>query len=260
MNNQLLNYKTYGDKATPCIFIVHGLFGCLDNWMSLAKKWSDTFYVVAIDVRNHGKSFHSEDMSFESLSQDIVNIMNEENISKINLLGHSMGGKIAMDFASNFPEKLIKLIIADVAPYAYNPHHNEVFEMIDKVNLTICKSRAETEAQIRLYLQEESTILFMTKNITRNEETMEFEWKFNAPVLEKNYSYLIQRIAPKGFDGQVLFVGGENSLYISQGTSEYIADLYPNYQLEFISNAGHWLHADNPVEFYQTVTHFLTIN
>jgi esterase len=255
--SKLLNYKSYGDKQSPCLFIVHGLFGCLDNWMSLAKKWSEMYYVIAIDVRNHGKSFHSDDMSFESLSLDILNILDTENILKINMVGHSMGGKIVMDFAATYPEKLNKLIVADVAPYSYNPHHNDVFEMIDKVDLTICKSRAETEAQIRMYLDVESTVLFMTKNVHRNEETMAFEWKFNASVLERNYPYLIQRIPSKGFVGQVLFVGGENSDYISQGTSEHIADLYPNYQLEFISNAGHWLHADNPVEFYNTITNFI---
>lgn len=257
---ELVNYKTFGDKSNPSLMIVHGLFGCLDNWMSLAKIWATSFYVITLDVRNHGKSFHDSDMSFETICSDLINILDKESITKTHLIGHSMGGKIAMEFAANFPERLDKLIIADVAPYEYSPHHNDVFYMLEKVDLHMCESRHDTETQIRRYLDKNSIVQFMSKNITRNEETMKFEWKFNLPILKENYPYLIQRIPQKGFKGSVLFIGGEESKYISHSTSELIPDLYPNYELEFIRDAGHWLHADKPTEFYETVSKFISNN
>jgi len=257
MNTELLNYKTYGEYRENPLLIVHGLFGSLDNWMSLAKNWASKHFVIIVDVRNHGKSFHSDKMDFEDLTKDLLNVLDKENIEKTHLLGHSMGGKIAMEFAGNYPERLKKLIIVDVAPYPYKPHHSDVFNMLHKVDLGSCESRADIENQIRQYIKSEPVVQFMSKNIKRNEENLNFEWKFNLSVLDREYIYLIQRVAQRGFTGEVLFIGGENSQYITKETSEHIFELYPNFELEFVSNAGHWVHADNPQEFYSKVNDFI---
>lgn len=253
-----LNYKLYGERSRPCLVIIHGLFGSLDNWMSLAKKWSESFLVITLDLRNHGRSFHSKDMLFEDMTQDLLDILEYENISKINLVGHSLGGKVAMEFAANHPEYLLNLVVVDVAPYAYNPHHNDVFTMLESVVPSSFESRQRIEEAIRNYNLGEDVVQFMSKNIRRNENTHIFEWKFNLKILKKQYEYLITRIPSKGFHGPVLFIAGERSHYISKETSQLIFDLYPNFELEIVSKAGHWVHADNPDEFSNKIIHFIT--
>lgn len=254
---ELVHYKTYGSPSNPSLLIIHGLFGSLDNWQSLAKKWSDIFYVITIDVRNHGKSFHSNDMSFEAMSMDIIHLLAVENISQAHIIGHSMGGKIAMDFASIYPQMVNHLIVADVAPYQYSPHHRDVFEMLDAIDLTLYSSRQEIDIAIRQFIDKDSIVQFMNKNIRRDEDTLEFKWKFNLPVLKRNYAYLIERIPPKMYAGKTLFIAGQSSDYITKETSIHIPDLFPNYELEIVSNAGHWLHADNPIDFYEKINRFL---
>lgn len=258
MSQELLNYKTFGDLKNQGLLIIHGLFGSLDNWLTLAKAWSSEYYVITIDVRNHGKSFHSNDMAFESINEDIKRVLQKENILNTSIIGHSMGGKIAMEFAAKYPENVNKLIIADVAPFPYEPHHRDIFEMMDAIDLSLFNSRNEIEKEIKKFIIQEGVVQFILKNIKRNEESLIFEWKFNQKVLKENYLYLIQRVVEKGFNGNVLFIGGEHSKYVTKETSEKIFELYPNVEIDFVSNAGHWLHADNPKEFYAKVSTFLS--
>jgi len=252
-----LHYKITDNFSKPVLMIVHGLFGSLDNWQSLAKKWSESFRVISVDVRNHGRSFHSDDMKFESLVNDLYCIIGHENVKKLHLLGHSMGGKIAMEFAAIYPDIIDRLIIADVAPYPYPPHHTEVFDMLQAIDLSSLSSRVEIEKEVRNRIDSESVIQFMMKNIRRNEISLTFEWKFNLSVLSRDYLYLIQRLPSQGFNGHTLFIGGEESKYITKETSLYLFDLYPKAVLEYVANAGHWVHADNPSEFYDKVTSFI---
>jgi pimeloyl-ACP methyl ester carboxylesterase len=252
-----INYKIAGAEHPETLLIIHGLFGSLDNWQSLAKKWSETYGVITIDVRNHGRSFHSDTMHFDQLTLDILEILNRENIDKVSLIGHSMGGKIAMEFAGSYPEKVQKLIIVDVAPYEYAPHHSDVFEALDQVDLTHASDRKDIEQQVRQWIHSESVVQFIMKGVRRNEETMQFEWKFNYPILKNEYLYLIQRIPEKGFDGPTLFIGGSKSQYLTKETSERIFDLYPMSSIEFVEGAGHWVQAEKPEEFYQIVHQFL---
>jgi pimeloyl-ACP methyl ester carboxylesterase len=252
-----LHYKITDNFSKPVLMIVHGLFGSLDNWQSLAKKWSESFRVISVDVRNHGRSFHSDDMKFESLVNDLYSIIGHENVKKLHLLGHSMGGKIAMEFAAIYPDIIDRLIIVDVAPYPYPPHHTEVFDMLQAIDLSSLSSRVEIEKEVRNRIDNESVIQFMMKNIRRNEISLTFEWKFNLSVLSRDYLYLIQRLPSQGFNGHTLFIGGEESKYITKETSLYLFDLYPKAVLEYVANAGHWVHADNPSEFYDKVTSFI---
>ncbi len=253
----LLHYKITDNFSKPVLMIIHGLFGSLDNWQSLAKKWSESFRVISVDVRNHGRSFHSDDMKFESLVIDLHRIIGHESVKKLHLLGHSMGGKIAMEFAAIYPDLIDSLIIVDVSPYPYPPHHTEVFDMLQAIDLRSLSSRVEIEKEVRNRIDNESVIQFMMKNIRRNESTLTFEWKFNLSVLSRDYLYLIQRLPSQGFNGRTLFIGGEESKYITKETSLYLFDLYPKAILEYVSNAGHWVHADNPSEFYDKVTSFI---
>lgn len=256
--DSIIHYKALGNKSKPCLMIVHGLFGTLDNWQSLARKWAENFYVISVDVRNHGRSFHSDTMRIEDCALDLWKVLKKEEIVHCHLLGHSMGGKIAMEFAAQYPENLNSLIVVDVAPYPYPPHHADVFEMLQNIRLNQYLDRDQIEEAIRHYLEGEGVVQFMMKNIRRNAVTNQFEWKFNSKVLERNYLEIIQFTPQRGFNGHVLFVGGENSQYITQETSINIFDMYPKAELEFVKNAGHWVHADNPTDFYTLVSAFLS--
>ena len=253
----MLNHKITEEKKKT-LLIIHGLFGSLDNWQTLAKKWSEHFRVLSIDVRNHGRSFHSESMSFEDMCNDILKLLTHYGLDKISILGHSMGGKIAMDFAAAYPDFVEKLIIADVAPYKYDAHHKEVFEVLDALNFNEFSSRADIENCIVSKLpNDKATAQFILKNIKRNEDTLAFEFKFNLKTLKSSYNYLIERIAPNGFSGEVLFLAGEQSDYISASTSSLLFDLYPCVEIEIIADAGHWIHADNPEAVYEKVLNFV---
>ncbi len=253
----MLNHKITEEKKNT-LLIIHGLFGSLDNWQTLAKKWSEHFRVLSIDVRNHGRSFHSESMSFEEMCADIIKLLNHYGLTKISILGHSMGGKIAMDFAAAHPDFVEKLIIADVAPYKYDAHHKEVFEVLDAMDFSNFSNRAEIEAFIVSKLpHDKATAQFILKNIKRNEDTLVFEFKFNLKTLKTCYNYLIERIAPEGFGGKVLFLSGEHSQYITASTSTLLFDLYPQAEIEIIPDAGHWIHADNPEAVFEKVLNFV---
>jgi esterase len=253
----MLNHRIT-DHKNKTLLIIHGLFGSLDNWQTLAKKWSEDFRVLSIDVRNHGKSFHNDSMSFEDMCNDILKLLAHYQLDKVSILGHSMGGKIAMDFAAAYPEFVDKLIIADVAPYKYDAHHKEVFEVLDVMDFNQFSSRAEIETFIVSKLpNDRATAQFILKNIKRNEDTLVFEFKFNLKTLKSCYNYLIERIAPAGFDGEVLFLAGENSQYITANTSSLLFDLYPRAEIEIIADAGHWIHADNPEAVYEKVLNFV---
>jgi esterase len=246
----LMNYKVLG-TGEP-ILILHGLFGSLDNWQTIAKNLSeDGHQIIIADVRNHGRSFHDDDMRFETLNDDILHLMNHLNINKIILIGHSMGGKIAMNFATNYPEKVESLFVVDVAPYKYAPHHNIVFKALYSVDLDTVRSRAEIETIIRETIDEEGVVQFMMKGIHRSGDNELFEWKFNLDILHKNYEYLIQEIPTKKYLGQTTFIKGERSDYLSYEKLEKIPVLFPNSEIIEIKNSGHWVHAENQMGFLE---------
>lgn len=256
--NLLVNHKVFGNPNNPCLYIIHGLFGSLDNWQSLARKWSESMYVVIQDVRNHGKSFHSLDMDFSALAGDVKYLMEYLNLSKIHLMGHSMGGKIAMEFAAQYPNHLHSLMIIDVAPFKYPAHHNDVLNLLKTIDLEKYIDRKEIELDIAKKLTQDSLVQFLMKNVKRDDENTRFVWKFNHEVLIKEYINLIQYIPEKGFQGNTLFVGGADSNYITKETSIHIFDLYPNAEFEFIPDAGHWVHADNPQDFSRVISNYIS--
>ena len=252
---QLLHYKIIGE-GTP-ILIIHGLFGSLDNWQSIAKNLSLKHKVITIDLRNHGRSFHHEQMSFDDLNHDILYLLDYLKIEKTIIIGHSLGGKIGMNFATSFPDKVFKLIVVDVAPYKYPPYHMKVFGALLAVPIETIDSRQEVENIFRKHIDNELEIQFLMKGLSRKEHGG-FEWKFNLNVLYKEYLNLIQHIPLSRFNGPTLFIKGGLSDYISIDKIQFIYELFPNYEIEEIKNSGHWVHADNPLIFIRVVQQFIT--
>lgn len=249
-----LNHKVFG-SGEPLI-ILHGLLGSLDNWQTLAKKYAEHFTVFIIDQRNHGKSPHSDDFSYDILVEDLKEFCDQNYIFNTHLLGHSMGGKVAMQFALKYPDYIDKLIIADIAPVRYKPGHNEIFEALRKVNLAKVESRNDVDKLLTEGIPNYGVRQFLMKGLTRG-VNKEFVWKFNLESLWNNYDDILGTFeTPDQFDEECLFISGSRSSYVIPKYYPLIDEYFPQSIKEAI-DAGHWLHAEAPDLFYKITLDFL---
>ncbi|MDX5321295.1 MAG: alpha/beta fold hydrolase, partial [Bacteroidota bacterium] len=252
-----LFHKEYPGPGKPLI-IMHGLFGMLDNWHNLARKFSENFHVFLLDLRNHGQSPHSAVMNYPIMADDLWEFMQQQGLSKAYILGHSMGGKVAMEFALKYPDKCDKLIVVDIAPVNYKPGHNEVFEALFNLDISNGeKSRKELDQEMTAWIQDFGTRQFLLKSLVRKEEGG-YYWKFNLPVIHQHYSEIIAGIeGNRTFEKEALFLRGGKSRYVKEEHHGEITQLFPNHQLHTIEDAGHWVHAEKPTELIEAVTKFL---
>ncbi|MFY0672903.1 MAG: alpha/beta fold hydrolase [Bacteroidia bacterium] len=252
----ILNYKVFGDENTDVLMILHGLFGMLDNWTTLAKKFAKKYKVYAIDLRNHGKSPHSDVMSYESMSEDLKEFMEAEGIYTANIIGHSMGGKALMTFGNMYPEHIERMIVVDIAPKAYEPKHNEIIEALTKLPLNKMSTRDEAEYWLSQRIEQASVRLFLLKNLLRTKNG--FQWKMNLPVIIKFYQEIIGSInIDNGFERPILMVYGGSSDYLNEDDIEELDLVYDNVKFEQVEGTGHWVHAEKPNEFFELVSNFL---
>lgn len=250
-----LNYKVFG-QGDPLI-ILHGLLGSLDNWQTLAKQYAEHFTVFIIDLRNHGKSPHSSEFSYDLMVQDILEFCNTHFIYHTHLLGHSMGGKVAMQFALTHSDYLEKLIIADIAPVRYKPGHNEIFDALRRVDLSRVEQRNEVDDILAQSIPQFSIRQFLMKGLTRGEDN-NFVWKFNLDALWNHYDNILGTIeTEEHFDGESLFIYGDQSNYVQPPYYPIIDKYFTNNRKEVIHGAGHWLHAEKPKEFFDKTLSFL---
>ena len=251
-----LNFKSIG-SGFPLI-ILHGLLGSLDNWQSIAKQFGEHFEVFIIDQRDHGRSPHTPEFSYALLVTDIREFMQQQGIDRAHFIGHSMGGKVAMHLALEHPERVAKLIVVDVAPVEYEDRHSDVFKALFAVDLRTLGSRQQAEGTLRSILgNDESTVQFLMKGLYRDDDNR-FQWRFDVQALYDAYDEISSGIeSDKPFEGDTLFIKGEKSEYINASNFSEIIDLFPNNQLVEIAGAGHWVHAENPVQFTDAVLKFL---
>ncbi len=253
----LLNYKILGEG--PPLLILHGLFGSLDNWISAAKNLSENYQVILVDQRNHGQSFHSDDFSYDYMAQDLQHLLNTINIKKPILLGHSMGGKTVLKYASKYGDDFEKMIVVDIAPKPYPVHHQSILDAYNAVDLSKVERRGDAEDQLKPLVKNTAIRQFLLKNLYRDKNG-KFSWKINLPTIENNIEKVGEGLpADKISDKPVLFVRGEKSDYILDEDLDLIKTLFPNANLVTIKNAGHWIHAEQPKAFLQTVKQFLSI-
>lgn len=242
------------------LVILHGLFGISDNWAGLAKQWSEEFTVYAVDLRNHGQSPHSDEWNYAAMAEDIVELIADEKLNDIVLLGHSMGGKTGMRLAIDYPNALSKLIVADIAPRQYPPHNTEVVNALLQVNLNEITARKDAEAVLRPLLRDESTIQFLLKNLYWRENTngdKRLDWRFNLDVISKNMDEVYSPTQPHGVcETETLFIRGSKSHYIMAEDEADIRVKFPNSQIVTVEDAGHWVHAEKPQEVYALVKEF----
>jgi esterase len=251
-----LAYKEYGERGNPPLIILHGLFGMLDNWQMHAQNFAKDYHVYSLDVRNHGRSPHDMDMSYSAMAQDIQEFCQLHLLDNIMLLGHSMGGKIAIKVTVEFPSLIRKLIIADIAPKAYKPGHLKYFEAFRNIDFGKLETRKEADEAFAQFESNLGIRLFLLKNLEKAEEG--YSLKFNLDIIENYYHEIIGEVEiPHVIDTPTLFVYGEKSNYVTEDDKLDIESKFLNVEFAPISNAGHWLHADNPNEFFEKVSKFL---
>ena len=240
------------------LLILHGFLVMSDNWKTMGTQFAaNGFQVHLLDLRNHGKSFHSEEFSYEIMAQDVFNYCQANNLKKVNILGHSMGGKTAMLFAIKYPEMVEKLIIADIGPKFYPQHHQTILEGLNAVDFSLKPSRSEVEEIISKYITDFGTRQFLLKNLYW-QEPGQLAFRFNLAVFNKKIDEIGQPLPENTiFSKPTLFIRGGNSNYILDDDFETIKNHFPNSSTETIPNVGHWLHAENPQLFYELTSSFL---
>jgi esterase len=249
-----LNYLTRG--AGDPIILIHGLFGSASNLGIVARALAPHYCAYSLDVRNHGKSPHSESMSYREMAGDVVEFMDSLGMAQCPLLGHSMGGKIAMQVALDHPSRVSRLIVADVAPVDYPPHHQDTLAGLAAVAAATITSRRQADEILAQSVIEPGVRAFLLKSLERGEDGI-FRWLLNREALTKNYASLGAANEGGSFSGPVLFIKGGDSNYITSEYQAAVAKLFPNAQLKIIEGTGHWLHAEKPELFNKVVLRFL---
>ncbi len=247
---QLLHSQIFG-SGKP-LLILHGFLGMSDNWKRLGNQYAENGYEVhSIDQRNHGKSFHSEDFNYDFLVEDLKFYMSHHKIEKAIILGHSMGGKTVMQFACTYPEMVEKLIVADIAPKYYPPHHQIILDSLNKIDVKSLSSRNEADAILSKYITDFGTRQFLLKNLYWVEKG-KLGFRFNLPVLSERMEEVGENInSTDNYNGPTLFLRGDQSEYISVDDYPAIKRHFPHAIIKTIDNAGHWLHAQNPKQFFE---------
>ena len=241
----------------PDMLILHGFLGLGDNWKSLGMQFAKNYQVHLIDQRNHGRSFHTEDFSYELMVEDLLYYMDHHQIQQAHVLGHSMGGKTAMLFSVEHPERVQSLIVADISPRFYPPHHQSIIEALEEVDFSKIKNRQEIVVVFQRHISDSGIRQFRLKNVYKKDSDR-YASRFNLEALEEHIEEVGVSLPPRSmFDRKTLFLKGQYSGYITSDDEALILAHFPESQIVVISNAGHWLHAENPKDFYQAVMLFL---
>ncbi len=250
-----LHFKKFG--TGPPLIILHGVFGSSDNWKTFANQLKNKFEVYLVDQRNHGLSPHSDEFNYQVMADDLKELLYDEQIEKCILLGHSMGGKTAMNFAVQFPEKIIKLIIVDIAPKKYVPHHQNILNGIRSLILPDLNTRKQADDLLSKTIKEPGIRQFILKNLIRNPKNL-FYWKINWKAIEDNMEAIgAPLLSNTLFAGEVLFIRGAKSDYILNEDESLLKKHFPKANLITIQNAGHWVHAEQPAVLLILINKFL---
>lgn len=252
-----LHSKILG-KGTP-LFILHGFLGMSDNWKTLGAEYAKEGYEVhLIDQRNHGRSFHAEQFDYSVMTSDLLEYAKHHGISRFFLIGHSMGGKTAMTFATRYPEMVSGLLVADIAPKYYPPHHQQIIAGLQAVDLESVESRGDAEDMLAKHIKIKSIRQFLLKNLYRRSGD-HFAFRFNLDVLARHMEEIGAPLDETGsYPGPTLFLRGANSDYIKNEDTDLIRSHFPKANIKDISGAGHWLHAENPGDFLKESLDFFS--
>ena len=245
----------------PDFVVLHGLFGSGKNWRSFAGSLEDDFQVWTLDARNHGDSPHADSMSYQQMAEDVARFFAENELENVILLGHSMGGKTAMQLALQFPDRIAALIVVDIAPVCYDHLHKQLklIEAMQELDLAGEMSRSEIEKKLALKIPEKRLLSFLMTNLNR--QNGQFQWRIGLEQIAAGMPDLLNYPELKSvFKGPVQFIGGENSAYLKFEYHALIRKYFPESRITMLENCGHWLHVEQPAAFQKTVNEFLQDN
>jgi len=248
-----LFFRQFGE-GKPFI-ILHGLFGLSDNWVSIAKILSQNFRVIIPDLRNHGQSPHSPVFNYDAMTSDVLELMDELDLNQAIILGHSMGGKVAMQFALQNPELVEKLIVVDMSMRRYDGRqlHSDIIQAMMSIDFNTIESRTEVNRQLATTIDDERVRLFILKNLYRKTR-YQLDWRLNLSDINQNIDYVFDSISSNThYNGPALFIKGEKSDYIQDSDLPKIIQYFPNATFQTVSGAGHWVQADNPEGFLEKI-------
>lgn len=241
----------------PDLIILHGLFGSHQNWRSVARRLSGQFRVHTVDLRNHGASPHHHEVNYPLMAEDLLSFMNQAGIERVHLLGHSLGGKVAMQFALLHAERVSKMIIVDIAPRAYEALHDDVFEALRGLHLSRLRTRTDADEALAVSIPHHATRRFLLTNLMRT-AAGGFRWRMNLGALHAQREQLTAAVTGMvPFEGPALFIRGEKSDYIADADRLHIERLFPCARLQTIEGAAHWVHVDALEAFQECVRRFL---
>jgi len=250
-----LHYETRGDG--PPVLILHGLFGSHQNWLPVARELSGTFRVLTVDLRNHGQSPHHDESSYAVMAEDVARLIDDLDLGKVSLLGHSLGGKVAMQVALSHPEVVERLVIVDIGPRAYVSLHDDVFAALSHLDLAGIHSRSQADELLSATIPHRPTRHFLLTNLMRAPEGR-WRWRMNLETLHAHREHLAGSLHGAPFPGPTLFIRGALSSYLAENDLNAIRNLFPRATLHTIAEAGHWVQVDAPGPFIAAVRQFLT--
>jgi pimeloyl-ACP methyl ester carboxylesterase len=244
-------------EGTPFV-ILHGFLGMSDNWKTLGNQFAENGYQVhLVDQRNHGRSFHSDEFSYEVMAEDLKKYCDDKGLDDIVLLGHSMGGKTAMQFAAKYAAMISKLIVVDIAPKYYPLHHQDILKALSSLDFSEIETRGQAEEVLAQYIKNRGVRLFLMKNLYRKSKS-EFGLRINLPILKETVENIGVGLEDDVvYNGDTLFIAGGNSNYIEAMDGPLIKYHFPNARIETIEGAGHWVHAEKQEIFFKTCMAFL---
>ena len=249
-------------QQPEAVVLLHGLFGMARNLSGVARALAAEHCVYGFDLPNHGRSPHSNSMTIESMAEAVLAMLNELKLDRVKMLGHSLGGKVAMRIALDHPDRLAKLVVADIAPVEYAPRHQAIFAALDAVDLAACHSRAGVMAVLETKIDDQAVRQFILQNLDKQGEHL--QWRMNLPAIKQNYQALSAGLAlgdnSQPFNKPTLFIAGGDSSYIKPEYEAVTRALFPAFSYRSIAGAGHWLHAEKPALFNHLVSDFFTGN
>ncbi|MEX1033212.1 MAG: alpha/beta fold hydrolase [Cellvibrionaceae bacterium] len=239
------------------LVMMHGMFGSLENLGAVARILKQHFTVYGLDLRNHGRSPHADHMSFSDMADDLLSFLDAHNLNDVFLFGHSLGGKVAMEFACAHPARVRKLVVADIAPMTYPAHHNAILEGLASVDLEQVKLRKDADQQLSHYVDELPVRQFILKSLERSDDGS-YRWRLNVSAIVNNYDDLRRAVCNgRDFEGPTLFLRGEKSKYIAERNRAEIMEKFPRGKIVTVKDAGHWLHAEQPQAVADSVIEFI---
>ena len=250
-------YARQQGQGEPLISL-HGLFGSQENLGMINRNLAQQFCVHGLDVRNHGRSPHANEMNYQSMAQDILEYMDAQQLHKVHLLGHSMGGKVAMTLALMAPERVISLTVIDIAPVTYTERrHDAILNGLSSIDLASLSERKEADAQLQYFEPEKDIRQFLLKNLYKNKQGL-YAWRVNLQAIINQYNEIMMgQYSDKTFIDKTLFIKGGDSDYILPEHREQVLELFPNASVKVIANTGHWVHAQKPELVVRTVLRFI---